>query len=42
MTQITLRAPATGGASVEIVAGVLTAVVIALAGFLSIAQFVTL
>lgn len=42
MTNTTLRAPATGGASVEIVAAVFTAVVIALAGFLSIAQFVTL
>lgn len=41
MTQITLRAPATGSPSLNIVAGVLTAAIIGLAGFLSIAQFVT-
>jgi hypothetical protein len=41
MTQITLHAPATGGSSVNIVAGVLTAAIIGLTGFLSIAQFVS-
>jgi hypothetical protein len=41
MTQITLHAPATGGSSVNIVAAVLTAAIIGLTGFLSIAQFVS-
>ena len=41
MTQITLRAPATGSSSVNIVAAVLTAAIIGLTGLLTITQFVT-